>query len=232
MSEEQDRIAQAYRGYEETKAAERWSLANPGNRAALDERQRTVRELLTQRGWIPLGSRRVLEVGCGTGAELLRLLEYGGKVENLVGVDLLPDRVAAARRAHPNLDVRVANAEHLDFPDAAFDLVLAITLFSSIKDRAMSRRVADEILRVMKPGGALLWYDFRYDNPRNRKVRGMTQDDIRGLFPALAGELRKITLLPPLSRRLGPLTPALYPAFSAVPRLRTHLVGLLEKARS
>jgi ubiquinone/menaquinone biosynthesis C-methylase UbiE len=231
LSEEQDRIAQAYRGYDETRAAERWSLVNQGNRAALDERRRTVRDLLTQRGWVPLGSRRVIEVGCGTGAELMRLLEYGATVENLVGVDLLPDRVGAAKRAHPNLDVRVANAEHLEFPDASFELVLAMTLFSSIKDAAMYRHVADEILRVMKPGGALLWYDFRYDNPRNRNVHGMTEKDVRSLFPALTGELRKVTLLPPLSRRLGPLTPALYPAFSAVPRLRTHLVGLLEKAR-
>jgi SAM-dependent methyltransferase len=230
VSEELDRIAQAYRGYEETQAAERWSLANPGNRAALQQRQTAVRELLAARGWIPLGSRRVLEVGCGAGGELIRLLDFGAEVQNLTGVDLLPDRVAAARRSHPNLDVRVANAERLEFQDASFDLVLAITLFSSIKDRSMSRHVADEILRVIKPGGALLWYDFRYDNPRNRNVRGMSEVEVHGLFPALEGQLRKMTLLPPLARRLGPLTPALYPALSAVPRLRTHLVGLLAKA--
>jgi ubiquinone/menaquinone biosynthesis C-methylase UbiE len=162
----------------------------------------------------------------------MRLLEYGARVEDLIGVDLLPDRVAAAKRNHPNLDVRVANAEHLEFPEASFDLVLAITLFSSIKDRGMAHRVADEIERVMKPGGALLWYDFRYDNPRNRNVRGMSGAEVITLFPRLSGELRKITLLPPLSRRLGPLTPALYPAFSAIPRLRTHLVGLLGKVSS
>jgi len=227
LSDELDRIAHAYRGYEESQAADRWSLANRGNRAALRERRKTVRELLDQQGWIPLGSRRALEVGCGTGAELMRLLEYGAKPENLVGVDVLADRVAAAKHKYPDLDVRIANAESLEFPDASFDLVLAITLFSSIKDSAMSRRVAAEIERVMKPEGALLWYDFRYDNPRNPNVHGMKETEIRALFPSLRGELKKVTLLPPLSRRLGPLTDSLYPALSAVPVLRTHLVGLM-----
>jgi len=229
LSNELDRIADAYRGYEQNQAADRWSLANRGNRAALRERQETVRELLDRRGWIPLGSRRALEVGCGTGAELMRLLQYGARPENLVGVDLLADRVAAAKRNHPELDVRVANAESLEFPDHSFDLVLAITLFSSIKDNAMSRRVAAEIERVMKPVGALIWYDFRYDNPRNPNVRGVSEREVRALFPSLTGGLKKITLLPPLSRRLGSLTSTLYPALSAIPMLRTHLVGVLVK---
>jgi ubiquinone/menaquinone biosynthesis C-methylase UbiE len=230
MSEELDRIAQTYRGYEDSQAADRWSLANPGNRAALHERQKTVQELLAEHGWLPLGSRRVLEVGCGTGAELARLMDYGATPENLVGVDLLADRVATAKHSFPDLDLRIANAERLDFDDAAFDLVLAITLFSSIMSKAMSRNVATEIDRVMKPGGALLWYDFRCDNPRNRNVRGISEAEVHELFPRLNGTLRRITLLPPLSRRLGPLTPILYRAFSAVPGLRTHLVGLLDKA--
>lgn len=230
MSEELDRIASAYRGYEESHAADRWSLTNPGNRAALHERQQMVRQLLAERGWIPFGSRRVLEVGCGTGAELMRLVDFGAAPGNLIGVDMLPNRVAAGKERFPNLDLRVANAERLEFPDAAFDMVLAITLFSSIRGGTMSRNVAREIERVMKPGGALLWYDFRYNNPRNPNVRGVSDADVRELFPLLKGRLTKITLLPPLSRRLGPLTPVLYPTFSAVPRMRTHLVGLLEKA--
>ncbi len=229
MTDEIDRIARAYRGYEESQAANRWSLANRGNRAALRERQGATRELLEERGWIPLGARRILEVGCGTGAELARLVEFGAEPRNLVGVDLLPDRVEAAKQRFPQLDLRVANAERLEFEDESFDLALAITLFSSIGDPAMSHNVAREIERVIKPGGGLLWYDFRYDNPRNPNVHGVTEADVRRLFPGFDGQLKVVTLLPPLSRRLGPMTPVLYPALSRLPRMRTHVLGLLVK---
>lgn len=229
MNDEVERIARAYRGYEESQAAERWSLANRGNRAALDERKRVIRNRLAARGWLPLGARRVLEVGCGTGAELARLIDLGADPRRLVGVDLLEDRVEAARAAHPELDLRIANAEHLEFADGEFDLVLALTLFSSIKDAAMARNVANEIVRVLKPGGAVIWYDFRYDNPRNPNVIGMKESDVRALFPGLRFDLTTVTLLPPLARRLGLLTPALYPVLAAAPPLRTHLAGLLVK---
>lgn len=230
MTDEIERIARAYRGYEqESLATKRWSLTNRGNRAALDERQRTIRKMLTAKGWVPLGSRRVLEVGCGTGAELARLMEFGAEPRLLVGVDLLADRVAAAKASYPSLDLRVANAERLEFADAEFDLVLAMTLFSSIKDEHMARNVAAEIKRVLKPGGAVLWYDFRYDNPNNPNVRAMTEVGVRSLFPGLDGRLESVTLLPPLARRLGRLTPALYPVLASAPPLRTHLVGLLWK---
>src|SRR5712692_10575304 len=233
LSDEIDRIARAYRGYEEENlATKRWSLANRGNRAALDERQRTIRKVLTAKGWVPLGSRRVLEVGCGTGAELARLLEFGAEPQRLVGGDLLAARVAAAKAAVPALDLSVANAERLEFSDSEFDLVLAMTLFSSIRDPEMASNVAGEIKRVLKPGGAVLWYDFRYDNPRNPNVHGMNEPAIRSLFPGLRGPLTAVTLLPPLARRLGPLTRALYPVLASAPPLRTHLVGLLFKIPS
>jgi hypothetical protein len=81
----------------------------------------------------------------------------------------------------------------------------------------------------MRPGGGLLWYDFRYDSPSNRNVRGITARRVRELFPALRGRLIGLTLLPPLARRLGPLTPVAYPVLGWLPPLRSHLLGLLLK---
>jgi hypothetical protein len=93
----------------------------------------------------------------------------------------------------------------------------------------MARNVAREVSRVLKPGGAIVWYDFIYNNPRNPHVRGMKRSDLLNLFPEFQFGLHKITLLPPLSRRLGPLTSVLYPALAAIPWLRTHYLGLLHK---
>ena len=227
---EADRIARAYQDLE-GRAGGRWDPKNPGNRAILAERRQLTRKLLAGAGLLPLGGRRVLEVGSGSGGELAWLLELGANPQDLVGVDLLPERVAAARANHPDLQFRQANAEHLEFDDGEFQLVLAITLFSSILDREMASNVASEIVRVLEPGGALLWYDVRYDSVSNRNVRAVTAARVRELFPSLRGEVRTVTLLPPLARRLGPVVGAGYPVLSAVPALRSHLLGLLRKPK-
>lgn len=226
---ETERIARAYRD-RETKTGSRYDLRNRGNRLVLEERRRLARKLLTDAGWVPLGERRALEVGCGLGSELAWLLGLGASPTALVGVDLLPDRIRAAHYAYPQLEFHTGNAEHLEFSDASFDLAMVFTVFSSILDAAMSVNVAAEIVRVLKPGGGLLWYDFRYDNPGNKDVRGITERRVRELFPQLHGTLHRVTVLPPLVRRLGPLTPFAYPVFAAAPPLRGHLMGLLRKA--
>lgn len=225
---EADRIAQAYRS-RDPKATARWDLTNPGNQHILAERRGLVRRLLADRGWVPLGYRRVLDVGAGSGVELAWFRELGASESNLVGIDLLPERVELARRSFPQITFHAGNAEHLPFPDASFDLALAFTIFSSILDPTMAAQVASEIQRVLRPGGRLLWYDFRYDSPSNPDVRGVTAARIRALFPDLDGPLLGLTLLPPLARRLGPLTPVAYPVLARVPMLRTHLLGLLTR---
>src|SRR2546423_14350963 len=63
VTDELERIERAYKGYKDNNAADRWSLTNRGNRAALRERERATYGLLRAQGWIPLGARRVLEVG-------------------------------------------------------------------------------------------------------------------------------------------------------------------------
>ena len=225
---ETERIAKAYHELQAT-AGSRYDLRNRGNQEMLEERRRLTRNLFDRAGWIPLADRRILEVGSGTGAELAWMLELGATPGHLVGVDLLSDRVSAARYAYPKIEFREANAEHLDFPDASQDLVMAITVFSSILDASMASNVAAEIHRVIRPGGGLLWYDFRYDSPANRNVRGVGRSRVRELFPRLDGKLHSVTVLPPLVRRLGPLAPVAYPVLGAVPPLRSHLLGLLRK---
>ena len=225
---EVDRIARAYQEME-ARAGARWSLANRGNQMILNERRRAFGRLLESAGWLPLGDRMVMEVGSGTGWELAQLVELGAKPARLVGVDLLPDRVATARHDYPLIQFHQANAEELDFPDGSFDLVMAITIFSSILDRAMARNVASEIARVLKPGGGLLWYDVRYDSVSNPNVKAVPRSRVKELFLGFRGRLATITLLPPLARRLGPATPVAYPVLAALPPLRSHLVGLLRK---
>jgi hypothetical protein len=82
---------------------------------------------------------------------------------------------------------------------------LQYTALSSILDPRIRQNVARDMLRVLKPEGILLWYDF-WLNPTNPQTRGIRPAEIRELFPACNYEFHKITLAPPLARRIVPFS--------------------------
>jgi SAM-dependent methyltransferase len=226
------RVRRVYHGYAERgRGTREWAADHPGNRAMVDERTRVLAGLLERSGRLPLGSRRVLDLGCGDGEVLAGLVRWGALSGRLTGIDVRADAVARAHACWPELRFDVADAAALPYRDANFDLVLCFTVFSSILDDVVTREVAGEVRRVLRPGGALVWYDFRVGNPWNPYVRGVSRRCLGELFPGWPGTLRLVTLLPPLARHLHPLTPALYPILAALPPLRTHWAGLLERPR-
>ena len=195
-------------------------------------RRRRALELLGRRGVLPRPGDPCLEVGYGRRGWLEDLLELGLAPEDLHGIELDPGRAAEARVRFPGADLRVGDATQLPWEDGSFRLTVASTVFTSILDPAVRRVLADEITRVLAPGGALLWYDFRYDNPRNPQVRRVSRRELRALFPSLSGPVAPVTLAPPLARRLVPRSPGLARALEGVPFLRSHLVAVLQKAPS
>jgi len=228
--EEVKRIEQVYAHYHsDASILAQWSADNQGNRAIVNERTLLLEQMLRRKKFLPLTKRRILDVGCGFGSLLAGLIPWGATAENLYGVDLLPNRIEAAKQQYPEFNFQQSNAEQLNFENSSFDLVILFTVFSSILDPQMSRNVADEIMRVLKPGGAVVWYDFRYRNPNNPHTRPMRLSEIRQLFPTYQLNLQTVTLLPPLARRLGRLTPVLYPLLAKFPPLRTHHLGLITK---
>lgn len=225
-----ERITNVYRGYaSDARLDDRRSLANPGNRMILHERWRVITELLGSSGRLPLGDRRILDVGCGYGSELARFVALGANAALCCGVDLIPERIEEARQRYPALDFRIGSAERLDFTDNYFDLVVLSTVFSSILESAMRRAIASEVARVLMPGGAVLWYDIRYPSPTNRNVRPVSEGQLRHLFSGFESSFETVTLLPPLARRLKGRTAILYSNLAAIPFLRSHLVGLMVK---
>ena len=226
MSESEDeRIRRVYRTY--MPAVTRYAGDNRGNQAIAEEREKEIHALLTREGLQPVAERRILDLGCGMGQTLATLKRAGAAAERLTGIDLLPERVEICRRQHPDVQLSCQDATQLSFEDGSFDLVMVFTVFSSILDDATSAAVATEMNRVLKPGGGIIWYDLRYDNPSNPNVRGISRRGIAGLFPGYDLRLGTITLLPPLARRLGPLVPVLYPLLRLFPPLRSHHFGLL-----
>jgi SAM-dependent methyltransferase len=193
-------------------------------------RQRALLKLLQRHLARPLAALDVLEVGCGQGDNLLELLQLGCDPARLVGNELLPERLAAARRRLPAATtLHAGDALALPFEAARFDLVLQYTVFSSLLDDTFQQQLAQAMWRWLRPGGAVLWYDFTVDNPRNADVRGVPRARLEALFPDGTIDAFRVTLAPPIARRVVRLHPAAWRWCHALPLLRTHVLAWIEK---
>jgi SAM-dependent methyltransferase len=225
-----DEAAAVVQRYARRAPSDRYSILNPDVWQAVQERQRAMLRLFTRLRWFDLSERRVLEVGCGSGGNLLELLRLGFAPRNLVGIELLPERFAQAMQTLPSaVTLMQGDASLVKLPDESEDIVLQSTVFSSLLDAPFQWRLAQTMWRWVRPGGGVLWYDFIVDNPRNPDVRGVPVARIRELFPHGRVQHQRVTLAPPLARRLCALHPGLYPVFNVLPLLRTHVLAWIEK---
>jgi SAM-dependent methyltransferase len=216
--------------YARRDAGDRYSLLRPEVWQTVQERQRAMLRLFAELGWHDLSQRRLVEVGCGAGGNLLELLRAGFDPARLTGIELLPERLARAREMLPAaVTLHQGDACALDLPEQSADAVLAATVFSSLLDDAFQQRLAAAMWRWVRPGGGVLWYDFTVDNPRNPDVRGVPLRRVRALFPHGALRARRVTLAPPLARLACRAHPSLYTAFNLVPALRTHVLAWIAK---
>jgi SAM-dependent methyltransferase len=214
-------------------ADDRYRLTHPAALMAMQERQRAMLALFARQGFADLGTLRLVEVGSGGGGNLLELLQLGFRPEHLAGIELLPERHAAARARLPEA-VRLTCGDASAEPVApgSVDIVLVSTVFSSLLDDAFQQRLAATMWQWLRPGGGVLWYDFTVDNPRNPDVRGMPVARIRTLFPEARLEHRRVTLAPPIARAVCRIQPAAYTLLNTLPFLRTHALCWLGKSGS
>ena len=103
-----------------------------------------------------LAGQRALDVGCGPGALTAGLVELLGS-EAVTAIDPSASFVAAVRDRFPAVDVQRGAAEHLPFPDDAFDVTLAQLVVHFMTDPVAGLA---EMARVTRPGGrvaACVW---------------------------------------------------------------------------
>lgn len=228
MSDEIENIINRYKRRTNL-SINKYSRINPEVQLRVSERFLALIKLLKKVNINDISNLKILEVGCGTGSNLLELLLLGAVSENLIGNDLLEDRLTIARRRLPkNTKLLLGDACCIDFPDNTFDIVYQSTVFSSILDDATQTKLAKKIWALASKG--ILWYDFIYNNPNNPDVRGVKVKSIRKLFPHGEIFVNKVTLAPPIARRIVPLHSSLYNLFNIFPFLRTHVLCFIKKS--
>ncbi len=168
---------------------------------------------------------RVLEVGAGTGDNLIFFKRLGVLEENITAIELLPDRASVLRSRMPRARVIEGDALSVELNEQ-FDFVYQSTVFTSILDQKIHDQLARKMVGWARRGGIIGWYDFTFNNPKNPDVMGISKSATLSLF---ANEklvfLRRITLAPPIARRVQRLY-----NFLNFPFLRTHLLAFFEKS--
>lgn len=99
-----------------------------------------------------VGGLDVLCLGCGTGEECEYLKSKGAK--SVVGVDLSGGLIDYARKSYPDLDFKVMDMEHLDFPEKSFDLVYSSLVMHYVDSWG---KTLNSVFKILRPGGTFLF---------------------------------------------------------------------------
>ena len=216
--------------YGKRQAEHHYSWFNPSYVFLMQERERLFLRTLKRHGFLPLETQHILEIGCGTGYWLREFIKWGARPQNINGIELLSERVDIAKQLSPQgVHIECGSGTKVGFSDGCLDLVLQSTVFSSILDFSTKQQIASEMLRVVKANGAILWYDFHVNNPRNPDVQGVNKREIFRLFPNCRIDLRRITLAPPLARFLAPYSLLTCYLLERLKIFNSHYLGVTRK---
>lgn len=227
---EEKRIAKEYDRRKNHISKQRYSLFSPSNLLIVQQRERDLLSLLRNSGLSQIAQYKILDVGCGSGFWLREFIQWGAEPDNLYGLDLLDERINEARRKCPDaIHLCSGTASSLPHPDQFFDIALQATVMSSILQPNLKSKMANEMLRVVKKSGAIIWYDFFINNPKNKHVKGIKKQEIKKLFPGCHIALRRTTLAPPLGRLIAPCSKLLGLFLECFPFLCTHYIGIITR---
>jgi ubiquinone/menaquinone biosynthesis C-methylase UbiE len=143
--------------YSTRKDSKFWSMYSPVDASVymgLQEKERAMIRWINSCGIAPVENKTVLEIGCGSGSNLLNFLSLGFNPENLVGNELLKDRADNARHRLPvATKILLGDASELNIESGSFDVVFQSTVFTSILDIHFQQTLADKMWWLAKAGG-------------------------------------------------------------------------------
>lgn len=153
---------------------------------------------------------KVLEIGCGNGAATKLIMKHMNPAE-LIGVDLAPTFIDMAKKAladEPRASFTVGDAVQTGQIDAAFDLVIAHTVYSHLLD---PEGALAEAYRVLKPGGQMVIFDGDYAETVERFGGSPFDTAVGAVFSNMLHAPYIMRRLPELAAKAGFIVEALQP---------------------
>lgn len=204
----------------------RYSINNPGNKYNYVHLFNGMEELLKS-AFPDLSQIKLLEVGCGELFWPEVFIEIGCHKENCYGTDILHQRMIKGHNKGRQTSAVTSSVLELPFQSNSFDLLCQLTLMTSIPNHTDRIEASREMMRILKPGGYILWYDFRFNNPKNPHTKAIGKNELHQLFAPLPVKLKTITVFPPLARKIPPAGVPLLKFINLFSMLRTHYLALI-----
>ncbi len=168
----------------------------------------------------------LLEIGAGGGHNLHFFHQLGIPIQNLAANELLEERQQMIQQRFPQMTLFAGDARDID-ESIQYDVVFQSTVFTSLPTDELRNAIAAKMIRLTKPNGLILSYDFGYNNPNNKSVRAFTKKQIQETFgKSTSIQFYPVTLAPPIGRRIGKLYTIVNTLF---PFLRSHIIAAIRK---
>jgi ubiquinone/menaquinone biosynthesis C-methylase UbiE len=123
----------------------------------------------------------MLDIGCGTGDWLRFFSELRGSSFGQFGLDLSLESLHLGKLINPNLNISLADARSIPFPNSTFQYISQFVTFEHLINQQDLKIACTELTRVCVPGGWLIWYDRL--PMQSDFQQGFTLGDVKSLFP-------------------------------------------------
>ena len=198
---------------------------NVGDKLIKKERDKQIYQFLVNNKNFSK-KNEILDFGCGEGFIMEQLVNCGAGQNQLTGVDISEKRIKKAKSRFESL--RFLHIEDkIPFSDDKFTIIVISTVFSSIIGNSNRVFWAQEIDRVLKKGGVIIFYDMKVNNPFNFKTKKISKKELHHLFKNYSINTKSLTVLPQLSRMISLVSPNIYPFLTKLRFLHTHHIAEL-----
>ena len=168
----------------------------------------------------------ILDFGCGEGFIMEQLVNWGADRNQLTGVDISEKRIKKAKSRFESLRFLHVK-DKIPVSDDKFTIIVISTVFSSIIGTSNRVFWAQEIDRVLKKDGSIIFYDMKGNNPFNSKTKKISKKELQHLFKNYSIKTKSLTVLPQLSRIISLVSPNIYPFLTKLRFLHTHYISEL-----
>ncbi len=227
--DEIDRVRKAYEARDRDSVIQRYAWYQPDVIHRQYHLNRALASCLRMAYGEDLSHMSVLDVGCGTGAFLRTLVEYGADPHRLTGTEFLPDRLEQARAMSVSGIRWVLGDLKCIAEEGGVDLVSAFLVFSSVLDNEHRKKLACDMWNKVRPGGWVLVFDFAWNNPRNRDVLKVRVEELNGYWESENRIIKRLILAPPIARSSTKISYFASELLALVPWLRSHFIYMAQK---